>query len=274
VAADVAEDRRISVKDLASIHGVSVGTMFNILSDDLGLVKKSARWVPKLLSEEQKLERVRTCRDFVAAVQRRSMLMLEDIVTMDETMVCYHTQETKKHLKQWIKKGKPGPIKARVQASRIKQMVMAFFDCRGLIYTHIVPRGAKINAMYIMKALGTFMKHFKKKRPEMASREWFIHWDNAPVHTAAVVQDWLAANKIQVLEQPPYPPDLAPADYFLFRRVKEELAGLRLTPESLKNTREGVVRSIGVDKFAAAFRHWLDRFNKCIRLNGGYIEKS
>jgi histone-lysine N-methyltransferase SETMAR len=117
--------------------------MFSILCDNLGLVKKSARWVPKLLSEEQKLERVRTCRDFVAAVQRRSMSMLEDIVTMDETMVCYHTPETKKQPKHWIKKGKPGPIKARVQASRVKQMVMAFFDCRGLIYTHIVPRGQR-----------------------------------------------------------------------------------------------------------------------------------
>jgi hypothetical protein len=98
VAADVAEDRRISIKDLASIHGVSVGSMFNILRHDLGLVKKSARWLPKLLSKEQKLERVRTCWDFVAAVQHRSMSMLEDIVTMDETMVCYHTPETKKQL--------------------------------------------------------------------------------------------------------------------------------------------------------------------------------
>ncbi len=68
MAADFAEDRRISCKDFAFIHGVSVGTMFNILRDNLGLVKKSARWVPKLHSEEQKLERVRTCRDFVAPV--------------------------------------------------------------------------------------------------------------------------------------------------------------------------------------------------------------
>jgi hypothetical protein len=127
--------------------------------------------------------------------------------------------------------------------------------------------------MHIVKALGTFMKHFKKKRPEMASREWFFHWDNVPVHTAAVVQDWLAANKIQVLEHQPYSPDLALVDYFLFRRVKEELAGLRLTPGTLKNTWEGVVRSIGVDEFAAAFRRWLDWCNKCIRLIGGYIEK-
>jgi hypothetical protein len=35
-----------------------------------GLEKKSARWVPKLLSDEQKLERIQICSDFVAAVHR------------------------------------------------------------------------------------------------------------------------------------------------------------------------------------------------------------
>jgi hypothetical protein len=72
----------------------------------------------------------------------------------------------------------------------------------------------------------------------------------------------------------PYSPDLAPADFFLFRRVKEELAGIRLTPESLKKSWEGVLRTIGADEFAAAFRRWVDRCNKCVRVNGGYVEKS
>ncbi len=193
---------------------------------------------------------------------------------MDETMLSFHTPETKKQSKQWIEKGKPGPIKARVHASRTKQMVMAFFDSRGLIYSHIIPKGAKINATYIVMVLGIFLKKLRQKRPEMASREWFFHWDNALVHTPAVVQTWIAANNVQVLEHPPYLPDLAPADFFLFRRVKEELAGIRLTPETLKKTWDGVTRSIGLDEFAAAFRCWLDRCNKCIRLNGGYVEKS
>ncbi len=42
--------------------------MHNILRDKLGLVKKSTRWEPKLLSEEQKKERVRICMDFVIAI--------------------------------------------------------------------------------------------------------------------------------------------------------------------------------------------------------------
>ncbi len=72
VAADVEEDRRVNCKDLISAHGVSNGMIHNILRDDLGLIKKSARWFPKLLSEEQKQERVGTSRDFVIAIQRRS----------------------------------------------------------------------------------------------------------------------------------------------------------------------------------------------------------
>jgi hypothetical protein len=92
-----------------------------------------------------------------------------------------------------------------------------------------------------MKALGTFMKHLKKSRPEMVSWERFFHWDNAPVNTPAVVQAWLATNQVQVLEHPPYSPDLVPADYFLFRSVKEELSGIQLILETLKNIWEEVV---------------------------------
>jgi histone-lysine N-methyltransferase SETMAR len=274
VAADVNADRRVKCMDLATAHGVSYGTMHNILHKELGLVKKSARWVPKLLSEDQKKERVRICTDFVAAIHRRSMAMLDNIITMDETMVSYHTPQTKRQSKQWIKKGSPGPVKAKVAASRTKQMLVAFFDKKGLVYTHIVPRGVTINANYTIIVLGKFLKQLRLKRPEMVEQEWFLHWDNAPVHTAAVVQNWLAARAIRVLPHPPYSPDLAPADFFLFRKVKEELAGLTLTQESLKSAWEGVVRNIAEDEFAVAFRRWFERCEKCIRIGGDYVEKS
>jgi histone-lysine N-methyltransferase SETMAR len=223
VAAAIEKDGRLSMEAIAATHGViaathgvSEKTILNILHQDLGLEKKSARWVPKLLSEEQKQERIRVCSDFITAEHHRSKAMLDAIVTMDETMVSYHTPETKKQSKQWIPRGQPGPLKARVHASRTKQMVMAFFDSRGMIYTHMVPRGATINATYTIKVLGTFLEHFKKKRPAMAAQQSWFHWDNAPVHTAASVKEWMATKGIQVLEHPPYSPDLAPADFFLF----------------------------------------------------------
>jgi hypothetical protein len=42
-------------------------------------------------------------------------------------------------------------------------------------------RGSTINTNYIIKALGKFLVHLKKKRPEMVQQEWFFQWDNVPV---------------------------------------------------------------------------------------------
>jgi rubrerythrin len=91
VAATIKEDHRLSMETIAAAHGVSEKTIFKILHQDLGLEKKSARWVPKLLSEDQKQERIWVCSEFIAAVHRRSKAMLDAIITMDETMVSYHT---------------------------------------------------------------------------------------------------------------------------------------------------------------------------------------
>jgi hypothetical protein len=66
VAAAIEDDHHLSVKYLAAVNGVSIYTINSILHKDLGLEKKSARWVPKLLSVEQKEERVRTCAAFIA----------------------------------------------------------------------------------------------------------------------------------------------------------------------------------------------------------------
>ncbi len=77
-------------------------------------MKKSARWVPKLLSEVQTEDRVRMriSQEFVDAVKRSRLSMLDRIITMDVTLVSYFTPGTKRMSKEWTLKGKPGPLKA------------------------------------------------------------------------------------------------------------------------------------------------------------------
>ena len=103
VAADIKTDRRIGIHSLAAAHQASYGTIFNIIHKDLGLVKKSARWVPKLLSVEQQQARVTTCEAFVKLVADKGKDILKNI-TMDESAVSMHTPETKSQSKQWLKK--------------------------------------------------------------------------------------------------------------------------------------------------------------------------
>ncbi len=52
------------------------------------------------------------------------------------------------------------------------------------------------------------------------SQQWFFDWDNAGVHTAAVVFSWFDAHGVQRLEHAPYLPYMAPADYFLLKKNK------------------------------------------------------
>ncbi len=82
-----------------------MNTIFTILQKELGLVKKSEIWVPKLLSQEQMDRRMESSVAFLQMIQDKEKSFLEKITTMDESAVSMHTPETKMKSKQWLKKG-------------------------------------------------------------------------------------------------------------------------------------------------------------------------
>ena len=49
-----------------------------------------------------------------------------------------------------------------------------------------------------------------------ANNSCIVHHDNAPIHMALSVREFLATKQITVLEQPAYSPDIAPSDFLLF----------------------------------------------------------
>ena len=52
----------------------------------------------------------------------------------------------------------------------------------------------------------------------------------------AAAKNWFAARAILVITDPPYSLEFASVDFSVFPKLKEQLAGLLLTPESLKKT--------------------------------------
>ena len=56
---------------------------------------------------------------------------------------------------------------------------------------------------------------------------WFLHHDNAPSHNALVLCDHFAKNSTHIVPKPPYSPDLAPCDFWLFPKLKRPLRGHR-----------------------------------------------
>jgi hypothetical protein len=58
------------------------------------------------------------------------------------------------------------------------------------------------------------------------------------------------AKSVKMTPHPPYSLDITPTNFFLFPRVKSELAGLSLSQDSFETSWEGVLHSIAKDEFA------------------------
>ena len=65
----------------------------------------------------------------------------------------------------------------------------------------------------------------QKRRASWAGKTWILHHDSASAHTALSVKQFLVSKEITTLHHPPYSPDLAPCDFFLFSKLKEILKG-------------------------------------------------
>ena len=65
-----------------------------------------------------------------------------------------------------------------------------------------------------------------------------LHHDNIPAHILMHVREFLVKNKTVIMPQPPYSPDLAPADFLLFAKLKTPIKGKRFaTIEEIEKRR-------------------------------------
>ena len=106
--------------------------------------------------------------------------------------------------------------------SKTKVMLNAFFDVHRIVHAEFLPQGQTINQHVYKNILRRLMRLVREKRRELLeTRSWLLNHDNAPAHNALGIREFLAKNNIAVLEQPPYSPNLAPCDFFLFPKLKE-----------------------------------------------------
>ena len=114
----------------------------------------------------------------------------------------------------------------------------------------------------------------RKKRPELwANNSWILHHDNAPSHTALVLREFFAKNSTHVAPQPPYSPDLAPCDFWLFPKLKRPLRGNRFESiQEIQRESARALKAIPTEDFSACFEDWKKRWQKCIGAGGDYFE--
>jgi transposase len=132
--------------------------------------------------------------------------------------------------------------------------------------------GKGLNAKDIHKEIVLVYGH--RKRPGKLARGVLFHHDNARPHTARATQERIQELQWELLEHPPYSPDLDPSDFHLFGPLKNHLRGKSFTDDEEVETEVWKwLRQQSNHFCAAGFDALVKRQVKCINIGGGYVEK-
>ncbi len=259
-------DRRVSIRRIVENTGFSQGTVYRILTKHLQVRRLSCKFVPKILTTEQRRQRVDLCTQNLATLAA-DPLFLDKLVTGDESWLHRYDPDCKKTSSHWLPKGeRKRPQKALCARTVQKCMMVAFFDCRGLIHLDFGNR--TINAVRYGAVLDRLKDSIRHKRPGLWQpnpvhphlTNVCFHHDNARPHTANATAVKLA--DYQWVPHPPYSPDLAPCDFFLFPFLKKHMRGIQFDSVAdaqaeakriLRNTPEEIFRKAITEDLPA---HW------------------
>ena len=91
-----------------------------------------------------------------------------------------------------------------------------------------IAQGQTVNQQCYLEVLTRLWGFVWRKRPELWPDKWILQHDDAPAHDALRVQEFLAKNAITNVDHPPYSPDLARCDFWLFPKLKKCPEGTKI----------------------------------------------
>ena len=87
----VLDDRRMKVREIAETIGISKERVGYILHEELDMKRLCARWVPRLLTADQKRTRMKICEQCLERFNENKTDFVRRFVTMDETWIHHYT---------------------------------------------------------------------------------------------------------------------------------------------------------------------------------------
>lgn len=187
----VRSDRRLTLRLMSGELNLNRFTLHQILTQDLSMRKVCAKMVPKNLTIEQKDNQKNMCLDLLDRIENDPNF-LSRVITGDESWIFEYDPETKRQSREWHTDKSPRPKKVKMSKSKIKSMLICFFDSRGIVYKEFVPPGQTVNQVFYKKVLERLRKRVLRVRPDIADI-WMLHHDNAPCHTAISINQFLTA---------------------------------------------------------------------------------
>ena len=270
----IEEDARYNVQEIEELSGIYSSSVLKILRERLRLRKICARWVPHLLTDEQKQSGVRLASQVIEKYDKCDPRRLEEIVTGDETLIYYFQPDSKAKNTVWVSSEGDRPVIARRCKTSNRMLYAIFFDSKGPVLQIPVPKGSSVTEKFYRESVLTqLVVFYQKHRPRTGVHGIKLLHDNAPAHKSATVQEYLKESGLDVLDHPPYSHDLSPCDFWLFPRLKEMLAGHRFESRcGIGSAVYQCLQHIPKGDYRAAFRKWVGQCRMCVEADRAYFE--
>jgi len=159
----VLSDRKVKLRELAEAMGISKERAGYILHDVLKIKKLSARSVPRLLTVDQKQQRVDDSTAGLTLLQRNRADFFRLFVTMDETWVHYYTPESNRQSVEWLKSHDSQPKWPKDQRSAGKVMASVFWDAHGHNLHRLPAEGRNSYGRVLCSVIGQTERRNKEK---------------------------------------------------------------------------------------------------------------
>ncbi|CAF2798145.1 unnamed protein product [Rotaria sp. Silwood2] len=264
-------DPYITIEELETQTNLSHGTIQRIISDHLNLRKIVARYIPKQLTDSQRAERVRICKENLAKFESGAWRLC-DVVTGDESWF-YHKQIGRKSSNSaWVAIGNSPPTVVRQSHFSPKTLFCIFFKSTGPILIYYVEKGETIDHQYYIDyCLKSLIDNIRTQRPVCGGQGIKLHHDNGRPHVHEDVSNYLESKGVTIIPHPPNSPDLSPCDFWLLDLIKQNLSDQN-NSESLYRAVCNFMNSLSKEEYTKTFDKWIQRMQLCVKNNGDYFE--
>ena len=156
-----------------------------------------------------------------------------------------------------------------MQTSAGKVLASAFRDAQGILFINYLEKGRTINNEYYIALLVRLKEEVTKKRPQMKKKKCSFTKTMKPCHKSIATMAKLHELHYELLPNPPYSPDLAPSNYWLFADLKIILQGKKCgSNEKVILETEAYFEAKDKSFYKKGIELLEKRWNQCISLEG------
>jgi hypothetical protein len=140
-----------------------------------------------------------------------------------------------------------------------KTMLSVYLSRTGFVSIEFLPQGQNYNSHFFTEIiLPNIVENLSVVRHKLRATAAHLHIDNAKLHNSRLSLQKIEEYGFIRVPQPPYPPGLAPYDFFLFGYLKSQLEGKTFFDEnSLKTEVERILREIPITLLCSVMEDWV-----------------